>query len=889
VGMANGDRSRVNIGAEGKDGGNIQSRPFKQPRTQRSFDAWKMNAAMRLDAATSGSNGQGKVKAEQDSVSNGASHLKSCMKKSNEPNPGRVNVKMEQNPVASNALPTGLDAATSDSNGQVKVQAEQNSASNGVSHLKSCMKKSNEPNPGRVNVKMERNHVASNALPTDSNRGNMSNSGSGKTHDSNTGRKKRSPRNRKKCPTRWGPTVGGDTGEDTGDGACRMLGIAHTGSVAGSLSTGGTHHKRSKESLGNNTSNPATSSQQTDNLQARVKVEENHRASNIAPGLKSCLRRSAEEPPSGVEPSNSHGSSTNSATANNFSHGTAAKVAEPNDVIHLVFAIDFSSSMKMRDVKTSKGNISRWEAVFECIDTLLTQQLRHQEQSGMMCKCLVSVFIFNDESQVLLKRVQLTGEGNDVRNELKKARKAYTPIGGTGFAAGMKRAKLLTHSRIHDKVVLVFLSDGRPGDLRSKPPSEPTTAMQTTFKRNGVTYPSAGHYIESMKKRHTDFNLQLICLYNEGADWLKYLAEHYNGTFHNPDLALDDVAVAPQPCAPGHSTQDNDGDSEEEVLEMKVKSAATLIRERRERARAAGDILSLTNTSTNASSIRSTFSSISATVTAMRSGTKQLQERQVIIKSESAMISYESTRMVLITDANGIDKFTVAIGERANERKVSVSMHPFAQGGLRNVYRMKQKLEQRQVAKESRHDIKYSERLKFHLETVKCQAQAMLYASYFNKRIKITMKKTYKQGQQPHSLADVPRIDVLRAEVYRLKAASCPGGFRYLAVEKEMPGQYLKWNNNDGFVNQSNCLKCQVAQAYSHFSYEESEQQKMVVDIQGTGTSTICMYTDPQLHSVEKEFGRADRGTVGIDKFFSTHKCNFICQELNLPQRYPTI
>ena len=73
-----------------------------------------------------------------------------------------------------------------------------------------------------------------------------------------------------------------------------------------------------------------------------------------------------------------------------------------------------------------------------------------------------------------------------------------------------------------------------------------------------------------------------------------------------------------------------------------------------------------------------------------------------------------------------------------------------------------------------------------------------------------------QQGQQAHSLADVPRIDFLRAEVYRLKARSCPGGFRYLAVENHLEGNYEKWNNNDGFVNQSDCIKCKVAQAFRY-------------------------------------------------------------------------
>lgn len=182
---------------------------------------------------------------------------------------------------------------------------------------------------------------------------------------------------------------------------------------------------------------------------------------------------------------------------------------------------------------------------------------------------------------------------------------------------------------------------------------------------------------------------------------------------------------------------------------------------------------------------------------------------------------------------------------------------------------------------ESRHDIHYNERLKFHVETVKCQTEAATYADDFNKQIK-------KKRNNNASLASVPRINVLAAEVYRLKSASSPGGFRYLAVEQELKGEYEKYNNNDGWVNQSDCVKCQVAQAFSHFTYESSNQQKMVVDIQGASIgsiSSMCMYTDPQIHSVEKAFGRADRGTNGFKSFFRTHKCNHLCRELGLPSR----
>ena len=67
----------------------------------------------------------------------------------------------------------------------------------------------------------------------------------------------------------------------------------------------------------------------------------------------------------------------------------------------------------------------------------------------------------------------------------------------------------------------------------------------------------------------------------------------------------------------------------------------------------------------------------------------------------------------------------------------------------------------------------------------------------------------------------------------------------------------------------------------SHFSYQKSNKMKMVVDIQGSG----YVFTDPQLHSITQEFGRADRGIDGIKKFFSTHQCNFICRHLSLDRQ----
>ena len=54
----------------------------------------------------------------------------------------------------------------------------------------------------------------------------------------------------------------------------------------------------------------------------------------------------------------------------------------------------------------------------------------------------------------------------------------------------------------------------------------------------------------------------------------------------------------------------------------------------------------------------------------------------------------------------------------------------------------------------------------------------------------------------------------------------------------------------------------------------------MVVDIQGSANG--CCYTDPQLHSRDCRYGRADRGEKGFVDFFASHRCNSVCRRLAL-------
>ena len=53
----------------------------------------------------------------------------------------------------------------------------------------------------------------------------------------------------------------------------------------------------------------------------------------------------------------------------------------------------------------------------------------------------------------------------------------------------------------------------------------------------------------------------------------------------------------------------------------------------------------------------------------------------------------------------------------------------------------------------------------------------------------------------------------------------------------------MKYNSNSGFIDNEYCRK--TPQAFSHFTFERSGHELMVVDIQGVGD----LYTDPQIHT----------------------------------------
>ncbi|KAJ9436403.1 Alpha-protein kinase 1 [Diplonema papillatum] len=103
---------------------------------------------------------------------------------------------------------------------------------------------------------------------------------------------------------------------------------------------------------------------------------------------------------------------------------------------------------------------------------------------------------------------------------------------------------------------------------------------------------------------------------------------------------------------------------------------------------------------------------------------------------------------------------------------------------------------------------------------------------------------------------------------------------RWANIEPKLHGNYEKHNNNLGAVITTN----PTAQAFSHFTWEESFHSLLICDIQGVGG----MFTDPQIHSSSdsrgERFGDGDIGDKGIRAFLTSHHCNSVCRSVGLPE-----
>ena len=110
-----------------------------------------------------------------------------------------------------------------------------------------------------------------------------------------------------------------------------------------------------------------------------------------------------------------------------------------------------------------------------------------------------------------------------------------------------------------------------------------------------------------------------------------------------------------------------------------------------------------------------------------------------------------------------------------------------------------------------------------------------------------------------------------------------------VTVEPLLRGKYEKFVSNNGTYRFQGTLT-----AFVHYSYFASKGRLLVCDLQGVRQEKRYVLTDPAIHSVEqlgRGYGELDLGSVGIEAFFSTHKCEKLCRHLPRPAkaRYTTL
>ncbi|KAF4317806.1 hypothetical protein BBO99_00005323 [Phytophthora kernoviae] len=218
--------------------------------------------------------------------------------------------------------------------------------------------------------------------------------------------------------------------------------------------------------------------------------------------------------------------------------------------------------------------------------------------------------------------------------------------------------------------------------------------------------------------------------------------------------------------------------------------------------------------------------------------------------------------------------------------KVKIDTEPFAKGGLRQVFHLQDLSVPPPALRTSAGDkdsvmskctsyvakiaINPNENPDTYFRDVEMQAVAAKYAKLYNSYNPPRRVEFLEAWVLQLIPAGADRDDEQGVENLTLSGTIC-------GVEPFIAGEYHKHNNNFGYVSE---LERNTPQTFSHFTYEASGQQILVVDIQGVGDH----YTDPQIHTQRgKEFGKGNLALRGFERFLESHRCNPICRYLKLP------
>ena len=222
-------------------------------------------------------------------------------------------------------------------------------------------------------------------------------------------------------------------------------------------------------------------------------------------------------------------------------------------------------------------------------------------------------------------------------------------------------------------------------------------------------------------------------------------------------------------------------------------------------------------------------------------------------------------------------------GPNAEKRdaRISVTLNPVARGEMRLAYYGKivesrefimipySKVTKKGIVKESRYEGEINRR-KYLVNQAKIQTAACYMADQFNKRMKELKINERKFIYVPVELLHIPGRTT---------------GNNYFSLEPYIEGNYVKFNNNSGYIDRELSIAHDVVQTFSHFTFSFSKGLIMVTDVQGVINTESYKLTDPAIHTADDKRHLPDPtnlGVKGFAAFFATHVCNEICRKMDL-------
>lgn len=204
----------------------------------------------------------------------------------------------------------------------------------------------------------------------------------------------------------------------------------------------------------------------------------------------------------------------------------------------------------------------------------------------------------------------------------------------------------------------------------------------------------------------------------------------------------------------------------------------------------------------------------------------------------------------------------------AESVKLKVELEPFQEGGMRLAYKAREIFDDGSecevVLKHFKEDA--LEEDEDEDELIKSEAMTQMvadeYAQQFNK-LASSKGLSHRVAFLPVSVVKVmPTNGSTQVETY--------------SIEPYLPGEYVKYNDNDGHTANED----EVAEAFCFFTHHVSGGALVVTDLQGVGT----FYTDPQIHTLDGQgFGAGNLGERGIARFLQAHRHTLLCEQLGLP------